>query len=198
MMKKTAIYVRVSTKAQDTAAQEHDLSAWAKGQDNAPLWFRDKASGSNMDRVGFRALQDAVNRGEVDSIVVWRLDRLGRTAAGLTALFDDFRKLKVNLISLKDGLDLSTPAGRLMSNVLASVAQYETEVRRERQTAGIAAAKAAGRKWGGSIKGRLLKITPEQASTIRRLRDDKMGISEIARSVGVSRPTVYRLLQTGV
>lgn len=66
-----------------------------------------------------------MERGEVSTIVVWRLDRLGRTASGLTKLFDELRARKVNLVSLRDGLDLATPAGRLMANVFASVAQYE-------------------------------------------------------------------------
>jgi DNA invertase Pin-like site-specific DNA recombinase len=69
-------------------------------------------------------------------------------------LFDDLIARKVNLVSLKDGIDLFPPAGRLMANVLASVAQYETEVRAERVIAGLAAARAAGKRWGGSRKGR--------------------------------------------
>ena len=82
-----------------------------------------------MDRPAFKRLMEDVKTGKVKTIVVWRLDRLGRTAGGLTVPFDELNALKVNLVSLKDGLDLSTPAGTLMANVLASVAQYETEVR---------------------------------------------------------------------
>lgn len=193
-MKQVAIYTRVSTKSQDTRAQAADLKAWQERQDQTVRWYKDKATGTNMERPGFQRLMDDIARGEVDTLVVWRLDRLGRTAAGLTKLFDELMAAKINLISLRDGLDLSTPAGRLMANVIASVAQYETEVRRERQLAGIAAAKAEGKTWGGSEKGRRLSVTSDQVRSVKRLKEEGSPIASIARSVGLSRPTVYRLL----
>jgi DNA invertase Pin-like site-specific DNA recombinase len=70
-----------------------------------------------MDRPAWNQLSDDIRDGKVSQVVVWRIDRLGRTAKGLTALFDDLQTRKVNLVSLKDGLDVSTPAGRLMANV---------------------------------------------------------------------------------
>jgi DNA invertase Pin-like site-specific DNA recombinase len=142
-----------------------------------------------MDR-----LMADIEAGKVGKVVVWRLDRLGRTAAGLTKLFADLTARKVGLFSLKDALDLETPAGRLMANVLASVAAFETEVRRERQTAGIEAARAAGKTWGGSKPGRLLTVTVEQVAIVKRLNSDGEKIAVIARTVGLSRPTIYRLL----
>jgi DNA invertase Pin-like site-specific DNA recombinase len=81
-----------------------------------------------------------------------------------------------------------------MACVLASVSCYEGEVRRERQQAGIAAAKAAGRTWGGSPKGRRLTVTDQQASLVKRLRREGLRISEISRSVNLTRPTIYKLL----
>src|SRR5512135_1612902 len=132
MNKHIAVYARVSSRSQDTASQEPDLKRWAKGQNSPVVWFRDKFTGKSMDRPGWNKLMKAVQEGKVSALVVWRLDRLGRTAQGLTTLFEDLRDRKVNLVSLRDGLDLSTPAGRLMANVLASVAQYETEIRAER------------------------------------------------------------------
>jgi len=74
--------------------------------------------GKTMVRPGWAKLETAIRQGKVSAVVVWRIDRLGRTAKGLTALFDDLRERKVNLVSLKDGLDLATAAGRLMANVL--------------------------------------------------------------------------------
>jgi DNA invertase Pin-like site-specific DNA recombinase len=134
--------------------------------------------------------------GNVSKVVCWRLDRLGRTAEGLTALFDDLRNRKVGLLSMRDGVDLATPAGRMMANVLASVAQFETEVRAERVLAGQAAAREAGKRWGGSKKGRMIKVTPEQIRLIKRIHADEEKISAIARATGLSRPTVYaRLMQ---
>lgn len=147
-----------------------------------------------MERPGMAKLLADVAAGKISRIVVWRLDRLGRTAVGLTQLFADLTARKVALLSLRDGLDLDTPAGRLMAHVLASVAAYETEVRSERQRAGIAAARAAGKTWGGSERGRRLSVTDDQVKTIKRLHRESTPIAAIARSVGLSRPTIYRLL----
>jgi DNA invertase Pin-like site-specific DNA recombinase len=108
-----------------------------------------------MDRRGWNRLMDAVRAGKASRVVCWRLDRLGRTAKGLTALFDELLERKVNLVSLRDGIDLNTAASRLMAHVLASVAQYETEVPAEQVRAGQAspgprARPGAARRRGGA------------------------------------------------
>lgn len=133
-----------------------------------------------------------------DTIVVWRLDRLGRTVSGLSKLFDEFVKMEINLVSIKDGIDLSTAAGRLLANVLASVAQFETEARKSRVAAGIAAAKAKGRRWGGSKKGRMSKSTAskQQIETIHRLFELGHGPTFISKAIDLSRQTVYRHLDS--
>lgn len=147
-----------------------------------------------MDRKGWNKLMDDVRAGKVSRIVCWRLDRLGRTAKGLTSLFEELIERKVNLVSLKDGIDLNTAAGRLMANVLASVAQYETEVRAERVFAGQELARANGKTWGGSAKGRRLKVTTEQVEIIRRMYVEGKKIAAIARATALSRQTVYQYL----
>ena len=147
-----------------------------------------------MDRPGFNRSWPTSQAGKVARVVVWRLDRLGRTAKGLTALFEDLLARGVDLVSLKDGLDLATPAGRLMANVLAGVAAYETEVRAERIMAGQAAAREAGKRWGGSPKGRRLKVTAEQEAIAAAAEGRGGGVSAIARATGLSRPTIYRVL----
>lgn len=189
----TAVYVRISSSSQDMASQVGDLERWARGQENVKF-YRDVASGKTMNRPAMDRLLADIAAGKVAKVCVWRLDRLGRTAKGLTALFDDLVARGVGLVSLKEGLDLSTPAGRLMANVLASVAAYETEVRSERQRAGIEAAREAGKVWGGSEKGRLISVTPEQVDAVRKLKAEGVKVARIARTVGLSRPTVYRLL----
>jgi DNA invertase Pin-like site-specific DNA recombinase len=194
MSKFAAVYIRVSSKKQDLRSQEPDLKRWAEAQAEPVKTFTDKFTGKRMDRPGWQALEAAIAAGEVSTVVVWRLDRLGRTAKGLTALFEFLRQKGVNLVSLKDGLDLSTPAGRLMANVLASVAQFETEARAERVAAGQAAARAAGKTWGGSKKGRRLTVTAEQVETVQRLKAEGKTVAAIARATALSRPTVYRLL----
>jgi DNA invertase Pin-like site-specific DNA recombinase len=196
-MRHIAVYTRVSKRAQDVRSQLPDLERWAAAQDQPVKWYKDKFTGKTMDRPGWNRLQAALEAGEVSTIVCWRLDRLGRTAKGLTALFDDLARRKVNLVSLKDGLDLSTPAGRLMANVLASVAQFETEVRAERIIAGQAAARAAGKVWGGGKPGRRVKVTVEAEETIHRMKTEGRKITTIARAVSLSRPTIYAILGKG-
>lgn len=192
-----AIYLRVSTRRQDTRSQEPDLKRWTEafGADCEVRWYSDRATGRNMDRPGWNKLAAEVELGQVSQIVVWRLDRLGRTASGLTALFDKLVAMKVGLVSLKDGLDLATPAGRLIANVLASVAAYENEVRAERILAGQSAAREAGKTWGGSKKGRRLYVSPEQISVAQRLKKEGATVSAIARATGLSRPTVYSIIK---
>ena len=192
MAQHIAVYVRVSSKAQDQRSQISDLERWATTQDGEIIWYKDKFSGKTMDRPAWNKLMAAMESGEVSRIVCWRLDRLGRTAKGLTALFDELTNRRIGLFSLKDSLDLSTPAGRLMANVLASVAAYETEVRAERVLAGQAAAREQGKRWGGSKSGRQISVTDEQKTQVLSMRGAK--ITTIARTVGLSRPTIYRLL----
>jgi len=193
-MKYVAIYVRVSSNGQDTRSQEPDLVRWANAQDAPVKWFKDKATGKSMDRPGWAKLEAAIRQGKVSAVVVWRIDRLGRTAKGLTALFDDLRERKVNLVSLKDGLDLATPAGRLMANVLASVAQYETEVRGERVKAGQTSARKRGKRWGGSKPGVRKQVTEVQVRTVCRMKQEGERVADISRAVDLSRPTIYSIL----
>ncbi len=95
-------------------------------------------------------------------------------------------------------MDLSTAAGRLMANVLASVAAYENEVRSERIRAGQAVARANGKRWGGSQKGRHITVTAEQLQTVQRLKGEGEKVAAIVRATGRSRPTVYRVLAAGL
>ncbi|OJW23177.1 MAG: hypothetical protein BGO49_27165 [Planctomycetales bacterium 71-10] len=203
-MRHSAVYVRVSSRKQGERSQLPDLERWAKAQAEPVVWYRDQATGTNMDRPGWQSLERAINSGEVGRVVVWRLDRLGRTARGLTALFDDLQRRGVGLVSLREGIDLDTPAGRLICHVLASVAQYETEVRSERQLAGIAQAKIHGTKTGrpfgrpkgqGGERGKRLKVSPEKRAVILRLKAEGEKVARIARAVSLSRDTVYDVLR---
>ena len=198
MTKHIAIYVRVSSRKQDTRSQEPDLKRWIDAfADGTPVkWYRDKVSGKTMERPGWRRLEADMIAGNVAKIVVWRLDRLGRTASGLTALFEDIQRRSVGFESLRDKVDLATAAGRLMANVLASVAAYENEVRSERIVAGQAAARATGKTWGGSLKGRRVKVTDEQVTTIQRMHKEEATKAAMARATGLSRPTIYAVLNS--
>jgi DNA invertase Pin-like site-specific DNA recombinase len=189
-----AIYCRCSTDKQTTKSQEADLKAWASRQEVPCKFYRDTFSGKTMDRPGWNKLLAQIKLGTVQTIVVWRLDRLGRTAKELTALFADLIAAKVNLISLKDGLDLCTPAGRLMAHVLASVAQFEREVIAERILAGQAVAKSNGKTWGGRKVGTRIVVTDEQITNILRMHREGATKTAMAKATGLSRPTVYHVL----
>jgi DNA invertase Pin-like site-specific DNA recombinase len=189
--------VRVSSRSQNGDSQEVDLQRWADAQTEPVKWYSDKFTGKTMDRPGFSQIEQQIAAGKVSSLVVWRLDRLGRTASGLTKLFEDLQAHKVNLVSLRDGLDLSTSAGRLMANVLASVAAYETEVRSERQMAGIAAAKDRGVRFGRPLGSRHSRIQPEKRQAVLEHKAAGWTITDIARAVGLARKTIYAVLKEG-
>jgi len=120
---------------------------------------------------------------------------LGRSTRGLCQLFDELRERHVDLVSLKDGFSLESPAGRLHARILASVAEYETEVRHERVVAGQAVARRKGKKWGGSRKGWRWKVSDDQVIAIHEMRAVRKSIAHIARVTGLSRPTIYRVLR---
>jgi DNA invertase Pin-like site-specific DNA recombinase len=141
-------------------------------------------------------VMEAMRAGQVERIVVWRLDRLGRTTKGLCQLFDELTERKVDLVSLKDGFSLASPAGRLHARILASVAEYETEVRAERVAAGQAVARRKGKRWGGSQKGWRWKVTTDQIAAIHEMRTAGKPVTQIARVTGLSRPTVYHVLRS--
>jgi DNA invertase Pin-like site-specific DNA recombinase len=147
-----------------------------------------------MDRPGLERLLADFRSGKVSRVCIWRRDRLGRTAKGLLILLDGLQALGVGFVSLREGFKLATPAGRLMAGVLASVAAYETEVKKERQLAGIARAKADGKTWGGRKAGTRVKLTEEKEAVIRQLHGEGKSVAAIARLVGLTRKTVYRAL----
>ncbi|MFO0891654.1 MAG: recombinase family protein [Isosphaeraceae bacterium] len=186
------IYARVSGKSQDHRSQIPDLKRWEDANGKA-TWHRDTFTGKTMDRPGFQSMMVRLKAG--DTLVIWRLDRLGRTAKGLTALFDELRERKVNLVSIKDSLDLNTPAGRLMANVLASVAAYETEVRAERVRAGQAVARENGKHLGRKPGIHTpIKVNEDHRRLARQMKAEGKPVAVIARTLGLSRPTVYAIL----
>lgn len=195
MDKISAIYGRVSSRDQSHASQLPDLERWVSAHDGPVEWFRDTFTGRTMTRPGMDRLMESVRAGLVERIVVWRLDRLGRTTKGLCQLFDELTERKVDLVSLKDGFSLASPAGRLHARILASVAEYETEIRAERVAAGQAVARRKGKRWGGSKKGWRWKVTAEQIAAIHEMRSAGKPVAQIARVTNLSRPTVYQVLR---
>lgn len=199
-MSGTAVYMRISTDGggQTFESQKGDLERYCAVNAPNATWFTDRATGKNFNRPGFDRMFKLVNSGHIDRIVIWRLDRLGRTASGLTSLIEVLVERKVNLVSLKDGLDLETPAGRLMANVLASVAAFELELRGERVHAGLKAAYARGYKPKGGQPGRICnpasRSRREQARILAEAAlaaGQRPSAIKIGQVLGVSRIAVY-------
>lgn len=186
-----AIYLRVSSNGQSTQSQEPDLKRWAESYGGPVRWYRDKASGKTMDRPGWRQLEEDLRAGKIAKLVCWRLDRLGRTARELLALRDELRQKRVDLVCVMSGvMSLDSPEARLMFDVIAAFAEFEREVRRERQAAGISEAKRKGVYLGR--KPGTFKAKPARAL---KLREQGLSAEEIAKSLGVSRNTVFRYFQ---
>ena len=122
---------------------------------------------------------------EADTLVVWKLDRLGRSVKGLVDLFNEAQK--VHFQSITDGVDTKTPAGRLFFHVMASLAQMERELILERTRAGLEAARCAGR-----VGGRKRRMTDGKVQAARRLLASGTPPHEVAHSLGVWVPTLYR------
>ena len=179
-------YARVSTKDQNLDLQRDALTRMGTER-----IFEDEASGARDDRPG---LADALSHlREGDCLIVWRLDRLGRTMRSLITFVEDLRDKGIDFRSVTEGIDTTTPAGRFFFHVLAALAQMERELIRERTNAGLAAARARGRKGG-----RKPKLTARQIAHARRLLDDRdTTIKEVAASFGVDRATIYRALGLG-
>lgn len=194
MANKTAGYVRCSTVEQNDSLQRRAITAWAKANSLTVRWYADKATGTNGNRPGWRKLQEAIRQGKVDTVVCWKLDRLARSLKDAAGLFDDLAKRGIRLVSLTEGVDLSTAAGRMLAGVLATFAEFENAIRRERQVAGIKAAKAKGKTWGGQAAGFWSKLTMKQKAEIRRLHKTGISKSALARQYRLSWPTVHGII----
>ena len=203
-MKFTAIYTRVSTDQQTDTSQTDEIRRYLDYQTipaENQIWFSDKATGKNFDRPDWQKLEKLIDAGKVAQIIVWSMDRLGRTASGLLLLFEKMQIKGVNLVSLKENLDLSTPSGRLIAGVMASMAAYETEQRGLRVRAGQEAARRRGKTWGGSIKGRRHHKTNGKLLIIKGLREKGWSYQKIADQTGMSKAGVRQLFtryETGV
>lgn len=195
--KKIAVYVRVSTTGQDTASQEPDLKTWVRlhGRKRPVQWYRDRFTGTTMNRPGMRDLEEDIRAGRIETLLVWRLDRLGRTAAATISFLDELHAGGVRFVSLRDGVDTSTASGRLLRTILAGFAEYEREVISDRIRAGIARAKAQGKKWGGRTAGDRYKLSKEKLAAMKELLAAGTKKAAIARQLGISRASIYRALE---
>ena len=176
-------YARVSTTEQDESLQLDALHA--AGCDRLMI---DRASGAAADRPALAEMLDRLRPG--DTVMVWRLDRLGRSLRHLIDAVADLERRGVTLVSLTEQIDTSSPGGRLVFHVFAAMAEFERDLIRERTQAGLAAARARGR-----TGGRPTVWTPEKLSAARSMHaSGEHDVATIARILGVSRASVYRAL----
>lgn len=180
-----AAYARVSTTEQTATNQLIELRRFvmARGWGQAKEYVDEGISGSRDSRPALDNLLRDARRRKLDALVVWRLDRLGRSLRHLIFLLEELSALGVTFVSLGEGIDTSTPAGRLQLHILGAIAEFERERIRERVRAGLARARAQGR-----LLGRPRVIVPSgRLASVAHLH-----VNDATRALGVSRSTLKR------
>jgi putative DNA-invertase from lambdoid prophage Rac len=189
MPMKAALYARVSTHDQQTLPlQQKAMRAYAKKRGwKVVLEIKEVGSGAKT-RPQREELLKAARRREVDAIVVWRLDRWGRSLADLVTTLNELTELGVGFVSLNEAIDLTTPSGRALAGMLAVFAEFERDILRERVKAGIAQAREEGKPHGRP------KTAANQSTEVKRLFKEGLSKSEIARRLKIGRTSVIRIL----
>jgi DNA invertase Pin-like site-specific DNA recombinase len=189
---RAALDARVSTHDQQTLGmQAGAMSAYIKGRGwEAVSPVKDVGSGAK-ERPGRESLLRAARRRAIDVIVVWRLDRWGRSLPDLVVTLRELTDLGVGFVSLTEALDLTTPTGRAMAGMVAVFAEFERAILRERVRAGIAQARKEGRRHGRPRTASL------RAAEVLRLKAERVSHSEIARRLGIGRTSVRRIVAGG-
>jgi DNA invertase Pin-like site-specific DNA recombinase len=175
-------YARVSTQDQSL-----DLQRAALTNAGCQRVFDDKVGGTRADRPGLAKVRELLREG--DTLVVWKLDRLGRSVKQLVDLVGELHKQGVQFKSLTDVIDTGTPSGRFFFHVMASLAEMERELIVERTRAGLDVARQLGRKGG-----RKPKMTESKIESAKKLLASGVPVKDVARNLGVSVPTLYRWL----
>jgi DNA invertase Pin-like site-specific DNA recombinase len=192
---KTAIYARVSTADQTNAIQIRELKEYVerRGWELAGV-YQDQMSGAKASRPGLDQLIADARRRKFDVVVVWKLDRFGRSLVHCVSGIQELASLGIRFIATSQGLDTdeSNPASKLLMHILAAVAQFERELIRERVSAGMRAAKAHGTKTGNAI-GRPRRIF--NRDEVVKLREAGLSIERIAGQMRIGVGTVARVIQ---
>ncbi len=183
---RAALFGRVSTTDQTTENQLDELRRYAEARGWSVTEYVDEGvSGAQDKRPALDRLVGAAKRRKIDVVVVWRLDRLGRSLKHLVTLLDELQALNVGFVSLGDRIDLSTPAGKLQLHILAALAEFERGRIQERVKAGLARAKRNGQRLGRPR----VELAADAVAAVRGL-----SVREAARRLGVSRATAHRCL----
>lgn len=183
---KAALYARVSTTDQHVENQIEELRTYVGSRGWSATEYVDKGvSGAKDRRPALDELLKAAKRRKFDVLVAWRLDRVGRNLKHLVTLLEELDALGIGFVSLNEGIDLRTPAGRLQLHILAALSEFERARIQERVRAGLARAKAQGRRLGRRER----QIPAEDIAAVRGLP-----IREAARRLGIPRTTLQRAL----
>jgi putative DNA-invertase from lambdoid prophage Rac len=183
---RVAIYARCSTDSQNPDMQLSELREYVSRRGFELVGeFTDIASGSKDDRPELNKVLALAKQRKIDVLLVWKVDRLGRSLRHLVNTIAELEALGVAFISFKDSLDFSTPAGRLMFNVIAAMGQFERDLIRERVKSGMANAKRKGVRLGR-------KAVTVDAAQIQRLRAEGLSFEAIAKQLGLSVGTCFR------
>lgn len=180
-------YARVSTKDQNLNMQIEALS-----REGCEQIFSEKQS-SSRERLEFEKLRASVRSGDI--VIVWKLDRLGRSIKDLVNIIDEFKAKGVQFRSIVDNFDTTTPNGRLFFSIIAALAEYERELIKERTRAGLESARQRGRV-GGRRPGLSQEAKNKAAAAKHLYLDEKLPIEEILKSLHISRATLYRYLRS--
>jgi DNA invertase Pin-like site-specific DNA recombinase len=190
---KVAIYGRVSTAEQSAEMQLDELRAYCQRRQwtVAEEFIDSGISGSKESRPALNRLLADAKRRKFDAVLVYRYDRFARSLRQLVNALTEFDALGIHFVSLHEGVDTSTPNGRLVFGIFASIAEFERELIRGRVRSGLAAAKARGVKLG-----RRAKVRPD-AGQIQQMRAAGRSFDEICQETGVSRGAAWRAAQAG-
>jgi DNA invertase Pin-like site-specific DNA recombinase len=180
-------YARISTKDQN-----FDLQIDALQKSGCSKIYQEVVSGAKSERKELTAILEHCREG--DTIVVWKLDRLGRSLRHLVELINFLSEKKVGLISLNDPIDTTTAQGRLCFNIFSSLAEFEREMIRERTQAGLSAARSRGRK-GGRPKGLSESAEATACAAETLYLEKKLGVQQIADKLNISKKTLYSYLR---
>ncbi len=180
-------YARVSTKDQSLDLQEDALR-----KAGCKTIYGEYISGAKADRPKLNELMGQLRQGDV--VMVWKLDRLGRSLRDLVSLMSTFQDMGVGFKSLQDNIDTTTPMGKLNFHLFAALAEFERDIISERTKAGLAAARARGRK-GGRPKGLSQKAKDKARLAESLYKERERSIAEICDYLSISKPTLYRYLR---
>ena len=190
-MKINAVYMRVSTEKQSCDMQLHSIKTFLENKSitDFQIYQDDDISGSTTSRAALNKLVFDIKRGAIETLTIYKLDRLCRSLSHLLELFELFKEHSVKLVSISDNIDLATPQGVFMLQIMGAVAEFERGIIKQRVIAGLANAKAKGIQLGAAPT-----IPKETRQKAIELRKEGLSYSQIAKMCSLARSTTYKII----